>query len=63
MSSEETNPDVNDLLDALKAKGDIKVKATSNQNEEFTLDKDDIEAFILIRGSLNLNIAFRFKCV
>lgn len=47
MSSEETNPDVNDLLDALKAKGDIKVKATSNQNEEFTLDKDDIEAFIL----------------
>jgi hypothetical protein len=47
MSNEETNPDVNDLLDALKAKGDIKVKATSDQKEEFTLDKDDIEAFIL----------------
>ena len=47
MSKEETNPDVNDLLDALKVKGDIKVRATSSQNEEFTLDKDDIEAFIL----------------
>lgn len=47
MSKEETNPDVNDLLDALKAKGDIKVKDTSDQKEEFTLDKDNIEAFIL----------------
>ena len=47
MSKEETNPDVNDLLDALQAKGDIKVKATSDQNEEFVLDKDNIEAFIL----------------
>ena len=47
MSKEETNPDVNDLLDALKAKGDIKVKDTPDQKEEFTLDKDNIEAFIL----------------
>ena len=47
MSKEENNPDVNDLLDALKAKGDIKVKNSSNQKEEFTLDKDNIEAFIL----------------
>jgi hypothetical protein len=47
MSNEETNPDVNDLLDALKAKGDIKVKATSTRDKEFTLDKDDVEAFIL----------------
>ena len=47
MSNEETNPDVNDLLDALKAKGDIKVKATSTRDKEFKLDKDDVEAFIL----------------
>lgn len=47
MSKEGNNPDVNDLLDALKAKGDIKVRDTSNQKEDFTLDKDNIEAFIL----------------
>ena len=47
MSKEGNNPDVNDLLDALKAKGDIKVRDTSNQKEDFTLDKDNIESFIL----------------
>ena len=55
MPDGEDNPDVNDLLDALKVKSDIRDVNRDSNKEKFSLSKDNLEEFILNNAGKLIN--------